>query len=290
MKRLALLTALILAPLTAGAVEFPIDIVNGDFELQPFLGDLPPGTFELADFSVPDPTEDTYFVLPLAVPNTGGAVTFGWDLIVHGDPAALVDPFQFAVPVLSPGDTYNPGEFDGHVGGIFIRDDADVGAAYLWQTTAHNLLPDTRYRLSVDVGNIQSPSSDLWSFDGFPGYAISIGAANQKLAFDEDSVTIEPGEFETVTITVDTPSASDLLSTGQLGEPVFIYLMHKNEAHPGTGVGIPANEVNFDNVILTYESLKDIAEEEAAEKRPSPADRKLVLKNSRSRTGTKSIR
>jgi hypothetical protein len=295
MKRLALLSALILAPLSASAVEYPIEIVNGDFELAGIIPPIPPGSFEFAEFDVPPGSPDGYFnfQLPLTVPGT--AVSFGWELHVHGtDAEALTDVFDFAVPILSPAPNaqFNPGEYDGHVGGIYIADDAGVSSATLWQTTAHNLLPDTRYRMSVDIGNIQT-SGPLLNFNGFPGYFVAIGAANQKLAADENSVIIEEGDFETVVITVDTPSAAELSSTNQLGQPVFIFLTNQNLPHPDAPDGdIPANEVNFDNITLTYESLKDIAiaEEEAGADSPSPPVRKPVKTRGRLRSDFKSIR
>lgn len=294
MKRLALLSALILAPLSASAVEYPIEIVNGDFELAGIIPPIPPGSFEFAEFDVPPGSPVGYSVqLPLTVPGPAGAVSFGWELLVSWtDAEALTDVLDFAVPILSPasGVQYDAGEYDGHVGGIYIADDAGVSDAMLRQTTAHNLLPDTRYRMSVDIGNIKT-SNPFLNFGGFPGYRVTIAAGNvEKLASDTNSVFIGNGKFETVVLTFDTPSAAELSSTNLLGQPVVIYLMIGNDPHEPDGPGIPANEVNFDNITLTYEPLEDIPEEKAEEDDSSPQVGKPVKTRGGYRSDFKSIR
>ncbi len=185
----------------------PIHIENHSFE-SPITAD---GTFITSDSSAPE----------------------GWSIFGPTDPAR-----HFGV--LNPNSTtlYSDSVPDGfNVGVVFLMDSSGEGG--LQQVLSSTLQLNTTYTLTVEVGNIANdpnPPHNAFDFDGFPGYRIELLAGAAVIAFDDDTLTIAEGAFETSSI---------LFSTGEVhanaGQALSIRLINLN------GPGI---EVNFDNVRL----------------------------------------
>jgi hypothetical protein len=150
----------------------------------------------------------------------------------------------------SPG-TFNPstGNYPNdvpegnNVGNVFLVNEIGSGRAGLSQTLDTLLAANTRYTLSVEVGN---PTGDDpvpgITFGGFPGYQIELLAGGQVLEIDNNSLEIAEGTFSTSTVTY-TTSATDLL----LGKPLEVRLINLLQG--------PGIEVDFDNVRLTAQPL-----------------------------------
>jgi hypothetical protein len=188
-------------------------------------------------------TPGAFFVLPPA----------GWATY---DPLGIVDQTLNAVGVIRPlpGVEYFPGgttEGD-HAAIVYLGGELN-GAAGLEQTLSATLLPDTRYTLSVDIGNIASgtslPGSSggpgvFYDLDGFPGYRIELLAGGTVLAADDNSLaaSIPEGAFRTASVQFDSVGVPALL-----GQALAIRLI--NLDLPGTAQA-PAIEVDFDNVRL----------------------------------------
>jgi hypothetical protein len=72
---------------------------------------------------------------------------------------------------------------------IYLADDQGAGEVSLEQTLGVGLQPNTRYRLTVEVGNIASgfgapPFDQFFNLDGFPGYRVQLLAGNEVIAED----------------------------------------------------------------------------------------------------------
>lgn len=123
------------------------------------------------------------------------------------------------------------------------------------QTLDDTLQANTRYSLSVDIGNIASGtarSGTFFDLDGFSGYRVDLLAGGEILerdgilAQDNNSLagSIAEGFFETSTVEFTTGATHD-----QLGLALGIRLVNLNEidlAFPDANL-----EVDFDNVRLS---------------------------------------
>lgn len=176
----------------------------------------------------------------------------GWQVY---DPSGIINQNANSVGVIRPNvaQEYFPGgapEGD-QAALVFLAGNAS-GPAGLQQTLATTLAAQTRYTLSVEIGNIASGtslvgSSDggnvFYNLDGFPGYRIELLAGNTVLGFDSSSAgAIPEGEWRRATLSVDSTSFGD-----SLGQSLTIRLV--NLDMPGT-VEVPAIEVDFDAVSL----------------------------------------
>ncbi|MFO1320742.1 MAG: PEP-CTERM sorting domain-containing protein [Burkholderiales bacterium] len=188
---------------------------------------------------------------------TGGAFVvlqpLGWD---RYDPSGLIDQTGNAVGVIRPlpGTEYFPGGTpEGDNAAIVYLGGNVNGAAGLQQTLAHTFQANTRYTLSVDVGNIASGTSlpgssggagNFFDLDGFPGYRIELLAGNVAIAVDDNSLVgaIPEGEFRTASFGITLDAASPWI-----GQAVTIRLI--NLDLPGSA-SAPNIEVDFDNVRL----------------------------------------
>lgn len=177
------------------------------------------------------------------------------------DPFSILDDVSDAIGVIMPaGTTYFPaGAPEGRNAALVFLDGGQTGEAGLQQTLAATLQPNTRYELSVAVGNIASgtglPPSDQFGFfdlDGFPGYRIDIMAGTSVIASDNNSLSIPEGEFRTATLSIDVGAAH-----ANLGENLGIRLVNLNFA--GTAEA-PAIEVDFDNVVFSATTVPEPAQ------------------------------
>jgi len=150
-----------------------------------------------------------------------------------------------ATGVFNPSlDNYPGGVPEGNnVGYSFLVQKPGSGEAGLSQTLDTLLAPNTRYTLSVAVGN---PTGDDpvpgISFPGFSGYRVELLAGGQVLAVDDNSLNIPEGKFKTSKITY-TSSATDSV----IGQPLEIRLINLLQG--------PGIEVDFDDVQLIAKAL-----------------------------------
>ncbi|MBL8471520.1 MAG: hypothetical protein KF778_15630 [Rhodocyclaceae bacterium] len=224
MRRTFLAVAL---AISASAQAAPIGVVNAGFE---------------ADFAA----NNTF---PVLIPQ-------GWTVY---DPDGIYNNSNRAVGVLNPtGSTFFPGGApEGNNVALTWLDDGDLNNQHmgLTQVLTTDLAPSTHYRLSVEVGNIDSgtgsPPFDVFGFfniQGFPGYAVQLLAGGVLLAEDNNSLgaTLAEGTFGTSV--VEFVSAANVLP----GQALEIRLINLNL--PGTP-GNPGIEVDFDDVRLAASPL-----------------------------------
>jgi hypothetical protein len=173
------------------------------------------------------------------------------------DPVGMIDNANNAVGVIRPlpGTEYFPGGTpEGNNAALVFLAGPQTGEAGLQQTLTATLQADTRYRCSVQIGNIASGwslpgssggASNYFDLDGFPGYRIDVLAGANVVGSDNNSIgtTIPEGEFRQARFHFDTGP-----SPAQLGQPLGIRLV--NLKAPGTPT-VPNIEVDFDEVVLT---------------------------------------
>lgn len=197
---------------------------------------------------------------PIAITNPGFETDFaanntfrvlvpaGWTIF---DPNGIVEQGNDAVGVLNPtGSTFFPaGAPEGRNAAlVFLAQDVGGGPAGLTQALTSTLSANTRYTLTVEVGNIASgfgaPGNTFYDLDGFPGYQVQLLAGGEVIVQDDNSLaaSIPEGEFRTSTIMVDIGTAHP-----RLGQSLEVRLINLNI--PGTPTE-PAIEVDFDDVRL----------------------------------------
>ena len=117
---------------------------------------------------------------------------------------------------------------------------------------------NTRYELSVEVGNIGSgfaTNNDFFDLSGFPGYRIDLFAIDQFLnetilVQDLETLVIPEAEFALATISVDIGAGHTAI-----GDTLGIRLVNLNETR---GVaGPPDLEVDFDDVRLNATAISE---------------------------------
>ncbi|MEN9840291.1 MAG: hypothetical protein RL376_91 [Verrucomicrobiota bacterium] len=162
------------------------------------------------------------------------------------------------VGVLNPSSTtlYASGAAEGsNVGVVFLGDAGSGVESGLVQTLSATLALNTRYVLTVAVGNItndaQAPHNSF-NFTGFPGYRVDFLAGGTVIASDNNSLLPPEGQF--LTSTVDLSIGA---SHAQAGQTLGIRLVNLDGAN-----GL---EVNFDDVRLDASPI------------PEPATASLVL-------------
>lgn len=204
----------------------PLSVVNAGFETDA----APPGCFEIltpAGWSVYDPN----------------------NLLGGGNVVGVIDP---------TGTTNFPaGAPEGlNVALVYMEGSAGAGPMGLTQVLTDTLAANTRYTLTVEVGDIDSgqgpPPCDTAGFfnlKGFPGYQIQILAGGVVVAEDDNSLagSLTEGMFATSTTILDVPGGHP-----QLGQALEIRLINLN--NPGTPEE-PGIEVDFDDVMLMTEPL-----------------------------------
>lgn len=141
-----------------------------------------------------------------------------------------------------------------NVGVVFLMDNAGNQSQFagiesgLVQTLAATLQTNTRYTLTVEVGNMANdPSpSNTFVFTGFPGYRVDLLADGQVIASDNNTLLPSEGTFLTSQFSLSV-GASHLLA----GQALGIRLVNLNAA--------PGIEVNFDNVRLDATAIPEPA-------------------------------
>lgn len=196
--------------------------------------------------SIQNPSFEADFAGPASFPVL---IPQGWSLV---DPNGIVDQTQDAVGVVNPtGSTFfTSGVPDGsNAALIYLAGDRGGGEVSLEQTLSVTLQPNTRYRLTVGVGNIASgfgapPFDQFFDLDGFPGYRIQLRAGDTVLVEDNNSLagSLAEGTFGTSEIEVTIGSTH-----ADLGEPLSIRLTNLNQLGTADEPGI---EVDFDHVRL----------------------------------------
>jgi hapalindole H/12-epi-hapalindole U/12-epi-fischerindole U synthase len=142
-----------------------------------------------------------------------------------------------------------------NAGVVFLMDNANNQSQFagiesgLVQTLAATLQTNTRYTLTVEVGNMANDSAttnNAFNFTGFPGYRIDLLAGGQVLASDNNTLLPAEGTFLTSQVELSI-GASHVLA----GQALGIRLVNLNAA--------PGIEVNFDNVRLDATAIPEPA-------------------------------
>lgn len=179
---------------------------------------------------------------------------FGWS---RYDPGLIINGNQNAVGVIRPDVPqlfFPTGAPEGSQAALVFLAGAQTAEAGLQQILTSTLQANTRYRCSVQVGNIASGTSlpgsadggnVFYNLNGFPGYRIDVFGGTNLLAADNNSIgaTIPEGEFREARFYFDTGPAP-----AQLGQALGIRLV--NLKFPGP-TNAPNIEVDFDDVRLT---------------------------------------
>ena len=192
----------------------------------------------------------------------------GW---TRYDPSSSINNNDNAVGVIRPDIPqlfFPAGAPEGSQAALVFLAGNQIAEAGLQQTLSATLQPNTRYRCSVQIGNIASGTSlpgsadgggVFYDLDGFPGYRIDVLAGANVVASDNNTigVTIPEGEFREARFYFDTTNTHP-----QLGENLGLRLV--NLKQPGTPT-IPNIEVDFDAIRLTTGPI------------PVPAQLEIVL-------------
>ncbi len=176
----------------------------------------------------------------------------GWS---RHDPNNIIPLSGVFIGTLEPSgvDFFNSTPPEGSlVGLLFVRDnELGQGEFGYVQTLSALLEANTRYDLSVAVGNIASgtaQSGEFFNLDEFPGYRVELLAGGQVIAQDNNTLagSIPEAEFRTSLVSVDIGQTHALL-----GQPLAIRLVNLNVIPDGyDATDSPDLEVDFDDVQL----------------------------------------
>ncbi len=205
---------------------------------------------------------------------TFGALT-GWELYDPDGVAGIGTGGDYFIGTLTPQpDPGSPGDFinftDGALEGSrvgiafnFVGNDvANGGGEYGFeQTLAASLAANTRYELSVGIGNIASGNSlgfGFFDLDGFPGYRVDLLAGGEIIASDNNTLagSIPEGEFRLTTVTFSTGA-----SHAQLGEALGIRLVNLNvldPAFPDADLEVDFDDVQLDAVVVPLPAMAPV--------------------------------
>lgn len=217
----------------------PVAIVNPGFEDPYLAGNLP------AEYNGDVPA--TAFPV-------GGAPN-GWAPFGDVGPGRFIGVLNPGVMALEPLATNFPdGAPEGDNVALMYADGYQGGPEFgIEQTLDHTLQGQSRYTLTVEVGNIASgvsvvaPYSSFGFYDlrGFPGYRIDLLAGDQLIAQDLGSLSPGEGEFELSELRL----ASVDLDPALIGQQLTIRLVntHNQDLDDPAVRGL---EVDFDDVRL----------------------------------------
>ncbi|MCP6760219.1 MAG: hypothetical protein NHB32_16070 [Fischerella sp. CENA71] len=127
-----------------------------------------------------------------------------------------------------------------NIGFVYLAQKPGSGIAGFEQILDATLATNTKYTLTVDVGNFGGGFQKI-SFAGFPGYRVELLAGDTVLAADHNNLYIKDGEFKTSTVTFTATPDNPYLDQ-KLGIRLINLLQ-------GTFSGL-----DFDNVRLTAEA------------------------------------
>ena len=178
----------------------------------------------------------------------------GWTIY---DPSFIINQNQNSVGVIRPDvpqSFFPTGAPEGVNAALVFLAGAQNAVAGLQQTLPATLQANTRYRCSVQIGNIASGTSlpgsadggnVFYNLNGFPGYRIDVLAGATVVGSDSNNIgaTIPEGVFQQARFYFDTGPAP-----AQLSQPLGVRLVNlKFPATPGS----PNIEVDFDDVRLS---------------------------------------
>ena len=218
MRALGAALALVCLAPVAGAA--PVAVANPGFEdlyfgsnLPPqYMGDVPTGAF------------------PVGPPPAGWTAYYEGGVPIAGASIGVLNPGTTADHAPNP-PCFPSGAPEGdNVVLLYMNGDAGGDEFGVEQQLAETLQADTRYTLTVEVGNIAScarlvvPFTSFFDLDGFPGYRVQLLAGGQVIA--EDAIALSPGEgvFELATVEHTTGAGP-----AQLGQPLAIRLVTRNQ-------------------------------------------------------------
>ena len=175
------------------------------------------------------------------------------------DPNGIVGGPGFFPGTLQPNgvDFFNaPAPEGNRVAILFNSQGRDTGEYGFQQILTDTVQANTRYELSVEVGNIASgdaSNGDFFNLDGFPGYRVDLFAIDQFfnetiLVQDIDTLIIQEAEFALSTISIDIGAGHTAI-----GDTLGIRLVNLNETR--SVAGPPDLEVDFDDVRLTATAI-----------------------------------
>jgi len=203
-------------------------------------------------------------------PNSSNEFFFGnpngWSLI---DPGGIVGGLDLQGTLEATGSPFfNSGAPDGdNVALLFIGDSQGTTEFGLRQVLADTLAAETRYQLSVEVGNIQSGTAQSGTFfdlSGFPGYRIDLLAGGVVLATTSAGINAPIAEGEFANVTLEFISGAAPVQLGQALEIRLVNLNLVDGNFPGVDL-----EVDFDQVLLDATP--------APQSMPSPAAWSMLL-------------
>ncbi len=239
MRSIALAFLLVLGVASAASAA-PLAITNPGFEdlyfgsnlPAQYAGNVPPGAFP---FGPPPAGWTAYY--------EGGSPFAGLSIgVINPGTQADYGPDPAAFPAGAP-------EAENAVL-LYMDGDAGGNEFGVVQQLAATLAANTRYTLSVEVGNIASGSAlvqpflgfGFFNLAGFPGYRLQLLAAGQVIAEDTGSILPGEGVFQRASLQLTTGDAPP-----QLGQALGIRLVNRNEADVP---GVRGLEVDFDDVQL----------------------------------------
>jgi hapalindole H/12-epi-hapalindole U/12-epi-fischerindole U synthase len=221
------------ACLAAPVAAAPLNIVNAGFE----------------DTTGQNPFNEFTFGTPT-----------GWTLhdpnLITGGPGFFTGTLQpnnvdfFNGPIAAPEGS--------RVGILFNSQGRDTGEYGFQQILTDSVQANTRYQLSVEVGNIASgdaSNGDSFNLNGFPGYRVELFAIDlfmneTELVKDLDTLIIPEAEFALSTISVDIGAGHTAI-----GDMLGIRLVNLNETRGEAGP--PDLEVDFDDVRLDATAISE---------------------------------
>lgn len=144
------------------------------------------------------------------------------------------------------------------VGILFNSQGRNDGEYGFQQILTDTVQANTRYELSVEVGNIASgvtTAAGFFNLEGFPGYRVDLFAIDQFLnetilVQDLDTLIIPEAEFALSTISVDIGAGHTAI-----GDMLGIRLVNLNQTLGVTPT--PDLEVDFDDVRLTATAISE---------------------------------
>ncbi|TFI55035.1 hypothetical protein BLD44_006715 [Mastigocladus laminosus UU774] len=125
---------------------------------------------------------------------------------------------------------------------VYLAQEIGSGIAGLEQALDAVLKPNTKYTLTVDIGN-SGGSFQGFPLDGFPGYRVELLAGDTVLAADHNTLYIKEKDFKSTTVTFTATPESPYL-----GQHLGIRLINPLQGK--------FSGVDFDNVRLTAEPAK----------------------------------
>lgn len=179
----------------------------------------------------------------------------GWSLY---DPNSISGPGVFTGTLEPNGiDFFDEVAPEGVKVAILFNDQRQGDGEYGFQQDfAEVLEANTRYRISVEVGNIGSGTAQngvFYDLSGFPGYRVDLLAGGTVIAEDDNSLIIPERQWDTSVVEFTTGDSHALL-----GQALSIRLVNLNVIPDGYNeFNTPDLEVDFDDVRFEMSSVPE---------------------------------